>query len=201
MMYDVRQWIELSHDETKGLCERVRAGDDYAMRFIIQNYLGFIIKRTHHIPPKYKMDAIHDILPSIMRSIESYDDTLGYFAAYLDKAINLALMSRSETARWATKRRDNDAAYGWSFYREPLSPRRLMINKEYKEARSNALRLAMSNLSLQDQYIIKQKFIKGRTSRDIAEEEMIKESTMCHRIQRILKRMRRDVEHYADDLR
>ena len=158
-----------------------------------------LIRSVVHTYALYSTDRLHDAIVYIAKRLPYYDGEKGALSSYMYKlALGGLWYGRIKS------KREYDAPHvniGKVKISGPLSPSEVIMNKEYKEVRREALNKAMANLSIPDQWAVRQHFLKGRTMTAIAREDGISPQGMRQKLQRILKRMGRDVEHYADDLR
>jgi len=155
-------------------------------------YIRYVLSRYGHGKDD---DKFHDAVLYIAQHLERFDSTKGNLNGWLWRQVRGSLSKSS----YRTCRECAVESYD-SVARNLRNPRNVLSAREYMSVRREAINKALSNIGLREQWLIKEYYFKKRTMVSIAEDEGMSAQGVRYRIQRILKRMRRDVEHYAVDL-
>jgi len=169
-------------------------GGNVALRNgLIMQWLPWI-KKVVRLYSDGSEDSVNNAIAYVAKYLHRYDGSSGIYTW-----IRLGCVGG---LRKADYKMQHPTVGGFSYLKalDYRSPRRLLMEKEYKEVRKEAINKAMSALSIPDQVLIKAYFFKCSTLEEIAEYEHCSLQAIHQRKARILRRMKRDITHYSEDL-
>jgi DNA-directed RNA polymerase specialized sigma subunit len=203
-----KDYIELDEASVRELVVRIRKGCIYSRNLLITNNISMIMffinaklrsDSFNYVGFDDRYDIANEIMPDILKAIETYDPDKGAVSTRIGSIVRFKMATLKGKIRIALEKYNNYLGMHWLRPASP-GPDKIMIRKEYKISRKEAIEKALSNITLREQWIVKSYFFRRKTLQAIADKEGGSVQGIQQLLQRILKRMRRDVEHYAVDL-